>query len=190
MILAVAIGLNPTNWENYDTEVTQEQHKKSVETFYHLRNKTMKKSDNFIEKTEEHIRKSGLSVVCVSGDEKNPPFAYSVGLQKTYDHPEIICFGMPIKLSHQIINDVAEIIKKDGKIKPNTEYTNIFKDSRAIFLPVKKNNIEGYLYVAIGYYGSNNFEALQLIWTDRNNKFPWEKGFEEEFEFYQPLLNS
>ena len=27
------------------------------------------------------------------------------------------------------------------------------------------------------------------MWTDRNNKFPWEKGFEEEFVYRQPLLD-
>jgi hypothetical protein len=33
------------------------------------------------------------------------------------------------------------------------------------------------------------FDALQLIWTDRNDKFPWEENFEEEFIYKQPLLD-
>lgn len=28
-----------------------------------------------------------------------------------------------------------------------------------------------------------------MIWTDRNDKFPWENNFEEEFLFKQPLLD-
>lgn len=28
---------------------------------------------------------------------------------------------------------------------------------------------------------------MQLIWTDRNNKFPWDTDFEEGFIYKQPL---
>jgi hypothetical protein len=30
---------------------------------------------------------------------------------------------------------------------------------------------------------------LQLVWTDRNDNFPWDNGFEEEFIYKQPLLD-
>ncbi|WP_367388438.1 hypothetical protein [Lewinella sp. LCG006] len=38
MILAVAIGLNPKTikWENYDPQVTKEQHEMSIRKFYEL----------------------------------------------------------------------------------------------------------------------------------------------------------
>ena len=38
MILAVTIGLDPKTirWENYDSEVTKEQHEKSIRKFYEL----------------------------------------------------------------------------------------------------------------------------------------------------------
>jgi hypothetical protein len=38
MILAVTIGLNPKEikWENYDSNVTKEQHEKSIKNFYEL----------------------------------------------------------------------------------------------------------------------------------------------------------
>jgi hypothetical protein len=48
---------------------------------------------------------------------------------------------------------------------------------------------DDYFRLAIRYYDSENFPELQLIWTDRKNKFPWEQGFEEEFIYKQPLLD-
>src|SRR5690606_25423792 len=33
------------------------------------------------------------------------------------------------------------------------------------------------------------FDALQLIWTDCNDKFPWEENFEEKYLYKQPLLD-
>jgi hypothetical protein len=145
--------------------------------------------DKLLEKTKLNIDKFGLQVITVSTESYNPTFAYSVGLTETYNHPEIICFGLPNDLAHQIINDVVEIIKKSGAIKTDKEYDNIFRDSRATFLKVDKRNIDDYFGVALEYYKDMVFEALQLIWTDRNDKFPWEENFEEEFIYKQPLLD-
>ena len=142
-----------------------------------------------LNQTKEHIEKYGLSVVKIESTEYLPSFAYSIGLTKTFNHPEIICFGLRTELLHQLINDVAEIIKEEGELNLNKEYDNVFENSRAKFLQIDKRNIEDYFGVAIKYYGTTEINGFQLIWTDRNNKFPWEDGFEEVFKFKQPLLD-
>lgn len=45
MILAVSIGLDPKeiDWDNYDLEVTKEQHEKSIRKFYELLEEFVKK---------------------------------------------------------------------------------------------------------------------------------------------------
>lgn len=141
------------------------------------------------EQIKAHIKKFGLSVITVESTEYLPSFAYSIGLWETYKHPEIICFGLDTQTLHAIINDVAELIKSAENINPNLEYQNIFQSNRAIFLKIDNKNIEDYFGVAIEYHDSTQFDALQLIWTDRNNKFPWEVNFEKEFKYAQPLLD-
>src|SRR5688572_23373333 len=113
--------------------------------------------DELLDKTKLNVQKFGLQVIMVSSESYNPTFAYSVGLTETYNHPEIICFGLPSDLAHQIINDVVEIIKQTGSIKTDKEYDNIFKDSRAIFLEVDKRNIDDYFGVALEYYKDKTF---------------------------------
>lgn len=142
-----------------------------------------------LNQTKEHIEKYGLSVVMIESTKYLPSFAYSVGLKENYNHPEIICFGLNTQILHEIINDVGGIIKTEGKINNEEEYDNIFQNTRAKFLKIDERNIEDYFGVAMKYYDSKEFKGLQLIWTDRNNKFPWEEGFEEEFKFKQPLLD-
>lgn len=145
--------------------------------------------NDLLNKTRLTIKKFGLQVILVSSESYNPTFAYSIGLTETFGHPEIICIGLPGDLAHQIINDVAELIKQTGHITTDKEYDNVFKDSRATFLKVDKRNIEDYFGVALEYYTDRPFDALQLVWTDRNDKFPWEENFEEEFTYIQPLLD-
>jgi hypothetical protein len=43
--------------------------------------------------------------------------------------------------------------------------------------------------LALKYYQLDQIPAMQLIWTDRQNRFPWDIGFEEEFLYKQPLLD-
>ena len=118
-----------------------------------------------------------------------PSFAYSIGLTQIYNHPEIICFGLSKDLGHTIINDAAQLIKKGGPIEPGKTYTNIFKNSRAVFLEVDERNLDDYFGAAFNYYADRPFSALQLVWSDRNDTFPWEENFEKEFLYEQPLLD-
>lgn len=146
-------------------------------------------SDQLLMTTKLNIEKFGLQVIMVDSTSYSPSFAYSIGLWESYNHPEIICFGLPKDLGHAIINDVAEIIKNGEKINEQKIYTDIFKDSRAAFLKVDQRNIDDYFGAALNFYQENSFDALQLVWTDRNDRLPWEENFEEEFLFKQPLLD-
>src|SRR5688572_14122973 len=145
--------------------------------------------DELLVQTKTNITKYGLQVIMVNGSNYSPSFAYSIGLFETYGQAEIICFGLPEKLGHEIINDVADLMKSGETIKAYTNYDNIFKDSRAEFLSVDNRNIDDYFGVALNYYNTTKFPALQLVWTDRKDKLPWESGFEEEFIHKQPLLD-
>lgn len=145
--------------------------------------------DDLLNDAKLNIDKFGLQVIMVGSTSYLPSFAYSIGLKETYNHPEIICFGLPNDIGHAIINDIAEIIKKEERIEIGKIYTEIFKDNRASFIKVDKRNIDDYFGAALNYYGDKNFDALQVAWTDRNDKFPWEENFEEEFLYKQPLLD-
>lgn len=146
--------------------------------------------DELMNTTKFNIEKYGLQVMGISETNYLPSFSYSIGLYESYQHPEIICFGLPTDLAHTIINDVANLIKDGETIVLNQEYGDqIFKESRAQFLQVDAKNIEDYFDAALNYYQHENFSALQLVWADRNNKLPWEDGFEERFIYDQPLLD-
>lgn len=146
--------------------------------------------DALINTTKLNIEKHGLQIIGISATDYLPSFSYSIGLYESYQHPEIICFGLPTDLAHTIINDVANLIKNGETIALNQEYGDqIFKETRAQFLHVDVKNIEDYFGAALNYYQHDNFSALQLVWADRNNKLPWEDGFEEKLIYDQPLLD-
>lgn len=139
--------------------------------------------------TASDIEKFGLTVIIIEATDYLPSFAYSIGLWQNFSHPEIICFGLRNETLHAIINDVAAIIKSGQTIEANRIYTDIFENGRAIFLKLDSRNLSDYFGTAIDFYNTRDFPALQLIWTDRNDNFPWEENFEEDFIYKQPLLD-
>ncbi len=140
-------------------------------------------------RTASDIEKFGLSVIIIEATDYLPSFAYSIGLWQKFKHPEIICFGLRNQTLHSIINDAAELVKSGQTIEPNKVYNELFENSKAEFINVDARNLDNYFGTAIEFYNSKEFPALQLIWTDREDKFPWETGFEIEFIYKQPLLD-
>ena len=141
------------------------------------------------DKTKSNIEKYGLTVIILEATEYLPAFAYSIGLWKTFNHPEIICLGLTTKNLHALINDVAELIKQGQIITSNKIYDNFFNNSDTQFVKVDKSYLTHYFGTAINYYNAEQFPALQFVWTDRKNKYPWDIDFEEEFKYRQPLLD-
>jgi hypothetical protein len=139
--------------------------------------------------TLSDIEKYGLSVILIEATEYLPAFAYSIGLWKKFKHPEVISFGLTIKTLHVLINDVAELVKSGQTIEIGKNYDDFFENNRTEFVNVDPINIPDYFGYAIDFYKTKDFPALQLIWTDRNNHFPWDKEYEEDFKYRQPLLD-
>lgn len=141
------------------------------------------------QKTNSDIEKYGLTVIMIEATEYLPSFAYSIGLWKKFEHPELISFGLTTKTLHAIINLAADIVRDGQTIETEKTYTDFFETGKSEFVTVDKRNIRDYFGYAIDFYNTIDFPALQLVWTDRNNKFPWDEGFEEEFIYKQPLLD-
>lgn len=140
-------------------------------------------------KIAKEIEQYGWTVIALEATDYLPSFAYTIGLWKNYQHPEIIAFGLPIAMLHTVLNEAGNMIKSGQKLELQKQYSEFFENGHACFIPVHDSNFRDYFNYAIELNGANVFPAHELIWTDRNLKFPWEEGFEVEFKFKQPLLD-
>ncbi|HWV73583.1 MAG TPA: DUF4262 domain-containing protein [Pseudosphingobacterium sp.] len=140
-------------------------------------------------KLEKDISEHGWQVVMIPATSYLPPFAYTVGLWENYGHPELIGFGLPIGLFHLILNKAGELVKSGSTIQINKEYEDFLETYLTTFIPVDPRNLKDYFGAAIEHYQTMDFAALQLIWPDKNQRFPWQDGFEEKYKRLQPLLD-
>ena len=141
------------------------------------------------EKLIKDIKEFGWAVIMIEATDYLPSFSYTIGLWKNYNHPELIAFGLTTKTLHSILNIGGALAKEGAILQTGREYEDFFDNGSTQFINVDKRNIKDYLGYAIWFNKTNEFPVLQLIWTDRKGKYPWDKSFEEEFVYRQPLLD-
>lgn len=138
----------------------------------------------------EDVEKFGWHVGLFEPTENEPSFAYTIGLWKTYGHPEIISFGLTTKTLHEILNNAGEIVKQGNILTTDQDNLDIFETVPAQFITVDKNRFSDYFGYCMWFNDYKDFPALQLVWTDRQGRFPWQPEFEREFDDRQIILNS
>ncbi len=96
---------------------------------------------------------------------------------------------MPSGVIEELIARIVKGIKRGKKIQTGTAYTGIYQDLDAWFLEVDPANISDYFGMALRYYNGKGFDAIQLVWPDSKNCFPWQEGFNFWYMYAQPLLD-
>jgi len=150
----------------------------------------LKAYSNPEQKILDDIELHQFNIAITSKDQYLPSYAHTIGLFKNYNHPEIIIFGLENENMHQILNTLVTKIQNGKDYEPGNNYTNIVPNSPIKLLPIKKEYYPDYFKYANWFYDNTfDFPAYQLVWADKNKKYPWDEAFNESIKFKQPLLN-
>ena len=87
-----------------------------------------------------------------------------------------------------IINNYCMNVDKDGGFAPNKKYGGFIKGHDVKFINVKVKYYDEYFGQLQGYYGSNDFKVLQLVYPNTMGVWPDNKNANEWFKKRQPLL--
>jgi hypothetical protein len=137
-----------------------------------------------------NVRKHGCHIVGISGDERGPGYAFSVGLFANYCHAELIVFGLRWEDDAGLINDVRDRVAAGHSYAAGDVCDDLLIDHRVCFVEVPLSAYHDYLGIALWFYAKSPrpFPCLQIVWPDREGRFPWEAGCDEGVERLQPVL--
>jgi hypothetical protein len=137
-----------------------------------------------------NIEKFGCHLALLEPEDDLPGFAYSIGLYKKFGHPEIICFGLKTEVLGAVLNHACDLIKAGEKLLPGNLYSGFLEGYDIQFVEVEKDYYQNYVGYGGWFYDmSFDFPLLQLVWPDKQHKFPWEGAFNPQWKFKQPLLD-
>ena len=137
---------------------------------------------------QQMVKEHGWYVALFEAEDSMPAFGYTIGLYKTFKHPEIIAFGLPVDVLAALLNLVGDMVKSGTAIQQELSYPNILTNMPVTFKRVHKDNMPDYFGYGIDFYGDKPFHAFQLFWPDEQAAFPWEDSFDDNLRLYQPLL--
>jgi hypothetical protein len=140
------------------------------------------------EKIAADVEKHGLSVMLVAAEEDAPRFAYSIGLWRSFNHPEILVFGLNEQVAGNVLNELASRIRAGGRCETGRDYEGLLEGYNCVFRDVPRNCYPEYFGYAMHFYQTNDFPALQLVWPDKAHRWPWDIEFEPSWIWQQPLL--
>ncbi|MDO8331358.1 MAG: DUF4262 domain-containing protein [Fluviicoccus sp.] len=144
------------------------------------------------EKLLADVEQYGLHILGIFAEDNEPEYAFSVGLYYRYRHPEILLIGLNSNTAKDLINDVAALIQEGATFQPGNIYDEIIRGYPVTFIAVDFAHYREYLGYANWFYRSlpAPYPALQMVWPDKEGRFPWQSGYDESFRHVQPLLGS
>jgi hypothetical protein len=121
------------------------------------------------------VAEQGVHVVHVPRDGgQGPSYSYTVGLWESFQQPEVVVFGMP--------EDVAQDLLQAGDRRDD-----LLVGYPVRFFPVPADVVASHLGLAVWAYEGAPFAVVQLVWPDKQGRWPWEPDVRDGFAEAQPV---
>lgn len=140
------------------------------------------------QKVIDDVAEHGWHVMKVLDQGDSPGWAYSIGLHRTFSHPEIVIFGQKLDLMHSMINSIGDDIRAGKTFEIDGRYPDLIEAYSCTFKPVRPVWYEPFFGFANWFYDGFEYPVWQCVWPDFDGCFPWESDFDEDFSGLQPLL--
>lgn len=102
-------------------------------------------------------------------------WSFTVGLFKTWGHPEVAVFGVDYEPSHELLTTVARAAKAGHNVADGSYDDQILDGFEVRFLPVRRHWYSGFFGYAQWFNETaEQFPFLQLVWPDNQSRYPWQ----------------
>lgn len=141
--------------------------------------------------THQRIGRYGYTMLSIHGPH---PWTYTIGLSEKYEHPELIVTGLDDVSAYGLIEAVADRILAGERCVPS--YERLIGDHPVRFGDVHPSQwshgrFDGWkaYYGWLGHKPSTQ-EAVQIVWSNDEWRYPPDPGFCIAHDDCQPLLSA
>ncbi len=137
---------------------------------------TAGRQDTGLRQVSETIERSGVHLQFVPQPTPLETCWYTIGLTG-HAQPELILFGLPPDISRPVLRAVAGDVIAGRRTFIEGQCANDVLEGHPVqFVAVTEP--DRHLPVAAQFYAGTGaaVEALQIVWPDRHNRWPWQPG--------------
>ena len=102
-------------------------------------------------------------------------YVYTVGLQKSFAHPDLILFGIAPALAEGVLDVIARRVKAG---EPVHEGVMILGAAQVPLMPRSAEAARVELLIP-AQLARGRYDYVQIVWPDPKERFPWETGFDK-----------
>ncbi len=131
---------------------------------------------------------SGVHVVHVPANDSLPAHSCSVGMWDSFEQPEVVVFGLPAEVAGELIELIADEADEGHRFLDGSRHEGLLQEYPVRFVEVPKSRYAETLAAACWAYQGDDFPAVQLVWPDKQGRWPWDPEAREGFRASQPVL--
>ncbi|HWE47129.1 MAG TPA: DUF4262 domain-containing protein [Caulobacteraceae bacterium] len=146
------------------------------------------------EKVVADVAEHGFHSLGVEGEGVHPQFRYSVGFWESLNSPEVLIYGLDLKLAHSMLWEMFRQIKAGKMLRDRERWSGLLEGYDCISRPIDPSQFPDHVGFALWYRrfrlgDASNLRAFQLFWPSVNDgHYPWEQGCPPRVRNLQPLL--
>jgi hypothetical protein len=134
------------------------------------------------------VAQSGFHVDVAPPDADTPGHACTIGLFRSWDHPEVAMFGLAPEALEGALARLGDRIRHGERFDHGDVADGVLDDRAVAFRRIVPRHYAAFLARGVWYHGGARFPALQALWADEDGRFPWDRWFPRELRDAQPVL--
>ena len=134
------------------------------------------------------IRKYGCHVLQVQADGAAPPFAYTLGIGRTSDSPDVAVFGQPAPAAHRLLHHYNKRVREGERFEAGQVLSGFLKGSDCVLRPVHPSHHRDFFGWNVWLHDGPGFRMLQLVYPTVEGIWPWDPMANDWLRRWQPNL--
>ena len=114
--------------------------------------------------------------------------AFTLGLWHLRQRPEIVALGLPADLASQVLELIVDDVEDGVVYAADEKHDGIVHGYPVWFGKVTVAQVETLLPELQHAYGTSDVPVLQLVYPDKQGRWPWDADVREGFRDSQPVL--
>jgi hypothetical protein len=132
-----------------------------------------------VQRYADLIAEYGWAVVGVVSEEE-PAWLYTVGVQQTFNHPELVIYGLEPRQAHGLLITAIEQIRKGHQYEPSTLDDTILGGGYSMAVVKVDEPLDPLYPLNMAAQFTEEVEAVQLVWPSADHLFPWAPNGQKE----------
>lgn len=120
--------------------------------------------------------------------DKAAEYGYSVGLTRSFGHPELVVVGLDDETIQELVNEIGEAVANGAAFADGMTSGDFLEGYDVTFRALPPALRSTHFAWADRFYGDSEFAVLQVVYPDRKGRWPWDAAAAADFRKGQPLL--